>query len=164
MSMSFTMFPNEIVSLQKLAEGFGLMFRMPNDSVVFLVGENFVVDVDVDMDGAFLWYYDVTGPSDVKEYALGFLLFRKRYTETVQVPEYANNQERVQYQLQVAISVLAEYGSDVLSGSREWFSENIWNVSDCKGGLRDRIVTALAIRTAKLAHENGGASSPANGG
>jgi hypothetical protein len=164
MSISFTMFPNEMVALQQLADSYGLMFRMPTESVVLLVGDNFAVDVDVDMDGAFLWYYDVTAQSEVKEYALGFLLFEKRYPVSVQVPAYPNNQDRVRYQLQVAISVLANYGSDVLRGSREWFSENTWTVSTAKGLLRDRILTALAIRTAKLAHENAGASPPANAG
>src|SRR5665213_2795903 len=78
MSISFTMYPDELVSLQGLAEAYGLTFRMPYDSVVYLSGDDFVVTVAVDMDGAAIWYYDIKDDSKVTQYALGLLLFQKR--------------------------------------------------------------------------------------
>jgi hypothetical protein len=161
MAISLTMFPDEIVALQRLAEGYGLTFRMPNDSTAYLTGDDFVVSVSVDRDGAAIWYYDAANPSEVKSYALGFLLFQKRNPVRVPDVQYPDNREQVRYQLQWVISIAANYGTDVLSGRREWFSEYIWNVSDVIGDLRTRILTAIALRKSQNEHSKAVAAASA---
>jgi len=158
MSISFTMYPDELVSLQGLAEAYGLTFRMPYDSVVYLSGDDFVVTVAVDMDGAAIWYYDIKDDSKVTQYALGLLLFQKRHPVSAPPSNDPDNRVRVRYELQWAISVLANYGIDVLRGSRDWFSEYTWTVFDTEGSLRDRILTAVNLRKAQRAHQ---AAAPA---
>jgi hypothetical protein len=153
------MYPEEIVSLQRLAEGYRLMFRMPSESVAYLTGDDFVVSVSVDLDGAAIWYYDVVNGSEVKSYALGFLLFQKRIPERFPDVPFADNRDQVRFQLQWVITGVANYGSDVLSGRREWFSEYIWTVSDVVGDLRTRILTAISLRKSQIEHFNA-ASSP----
>jgi len=159
MAITLTLYPEEIAALQRLAEAYRLMFRMPNDSVAYLTGDDFVVSVSVDLDGAAIWYYDVVNGTEVKGYALGFLLFQKR--NPVRVPDipYPDNRDQVRYQLQWVISAVANYGSDVLSGRREWFSEYIWDVSNVVGDLRTRILTAISLRKSMIEHY-GGTSSP----
>ncbi|HZL26316.1 MAG TPA: hypothetical protein VFC39_07290 [Acidobacteriaceae bacterium] len=139
-------YPDEIVALQRLAEGYGLTFRMPDDFAGYLTGDDFVVSISADPDGAAIWYYDVINGSAVKSYALGFLLFQKRNPVRVADVAYPDNRDQVRYQLQWVISVVANYGTDVLSGRREWFSEYIWDVANVTGDLRTRILTAIDLR------------------
>jgi hypothetical protein len=154
-------YPDEIVALQRLAEGYGLMFRMPDDYAAYLTGDNFVVSVSASPDGAVIWYYDVIDGSELKGYALGFLLFQKRNPVRVADAAYPDQYDQVRYQLQWVISVAANYGADVLSGQREWFSEYIWDTFKVTGDLRKRILTAIDLRKMRADHERAVAASSA---
>ena len=145
-------FTDEIVALQGLAEGYRLTFRMPDDFAAYLTGDDFVVSISADPDGAAIWYYDVIDGPAVKGYALGFLLFQKRNPVRAADAAYPERHDQVRYQLQWVISVVANYGTDVLSGRREWFSEYVWDVSDVIGDLRNRILTAISLRKMHADH------------
>ena len=153
-------YPDEIVALQRLAEGYRLTFRMPDDNSAYLTGDDFVVSVFADPNGAAIWYYDVVNGSEVKGYALDFLLFQKRNPVRVADVAYPDSWDQVRYQLHWIISVVANYGTDVLSGRREWFSEYVWDVSGVVGELRNRILTAISLRKMQAEHARAVAGSP----
>jgi len=124
----------------------------PDDFAAYLTGDDFVVSISADPDGAAIWYYDVIDGPAVKVYALGFLLFQKRNPVRAADAAYPERHDQVRYQLQWVISVVANYGTDVLSGRREWFSEYVWDVSDVIGDLRNRILTAISLRKMHADH------------
>jgi hypothetical protein len=150
MPINYYTFPHELASLKGLADRFGLMLNLADENNAMLVGQDFVVALPLDREGVRIWYYDARDDAKVTEYALDYLLYRKRAPGSATQATYPSNQERVQAELRDAIHKLEFYAADVLAGRREWMAEYTWDRGLIQGSFKARIFAVLAERNAKL--------------
>ena len=150
MPITMYSFVEELGGLKMLADHYRLVLDLSDSNNALLVDGDFIISVTVDREGARIWYYDGRDPEGLREYALDYLLYRKRRPIAQTQVQYADNLERVRADLHEAISRLATDATDVLSGRGEWFAEYTWSTSIVIGTKRTVFLTALINARKKM--------------
>ena len=138
--MTIQDFPEELQLLRDLSRVHGLGLVLDEMHNPFLVGADFVVAVNVDREGVRYWYFDVSDGSKVTQYALDYLVVRKRAGGARASSDPLDNRDRVRAELQIACHDLKNLATDVLSGSRTWFNQYDFGTIDVHG---DPVVIAV---------------------